>query len=95
MLGRSKGRLNEPLVDEAFYYRPPSLIQVKKGWNKVLIKLPMNDFILKDWQVPPKWMFTFIPVQKKRGINWETYPTIFKNRESTEVISLNIPGRRI
>ena len=76
--GRSKGRLNEPLVDEAFYYRPPSLIQVKKGWNKVLVKLPMNDFILKDWQVPPKWMFTFIPVQKKAGINWDTYPTVFK-----------------
>lgn len=76
--GRSKGRLDEPLVDEAFYYRPPLLLNVKRGWNKVLIKLPINDFILNDWQVPPKWMFTFIPVQKKEGINWDTYPAVFK-----------------
>lgn len=78
--GRPKGLLEQPLVDESFYYRPPIRIKVKHGWNKVLVKLPMDNFDRKDWQVPPKWMFTFIPVQKN-GINWETYPVRFDSQK--------------
>lgn len=69
--GRASGKLEEPLVDEAFYYRPPAKVKVKKGWNNILLKLPMNTFDpLLDWQVPPKWMFTVIPVHQENGINW-------------------------
>lgn len=76
---RPSGQLEAPLVDEGFYYRPPLTIQVKKGWNKVLVKLPMLSFDpLLDWQVPPKWMFTFIPVNKEEGINYVASDVKFK-----------------
>jgi hypothetical protein len=69
--GRPSGRLEEPMVDEGCYYRPPRTIKVKKGWNSVLVKLPMGKFDPNlDWQVPPKWMFTVIPVHREKGINW-------------------------
>jgi len=69
--GRPSGQLEAPLVDEGFYYRPPLKVSVKKGWNQVLVKLPMLSFDpLLDWQVPPKWMFTFIPVRKEKGVNY-------------------------
>jgi hexosaminidase len=75
--GRPKGKIEEPLVDEGFYYRPPIEIKVKKGWNKVLFKLPMDQFGRKDWQMPPKWMFTFIPVRKGK-LNYELEPLVFE-----------------
>ncbi|MFD2886216.1 beta-N-acetylhexosaminidase [Chitinophaga cymbidii] len=69
--GRSSGRLEEPMTDEGFYYRPPRAVKVQKGWNTVLVKLPMSAFDPDlDWQVPPKWMFTVIPVRRGKGINW-------------------------
>lgn len=74
--GRPKGLLEQPLVDEDFYYRQPIAIKVKKGWNQVLIKLPMDNFDKKDWQVPPKWMFTFVPV-KSLVVNWQFSPLVF------------------
>lgn len=74
--GRPKGLLEAPLEDESFYYREPVAIQVKAGWNKVLVKLPIGNFEKNDWQTPPKWMFTFIPVVKK-GTNWDRFPLIF------------------
>jgi hypothetical protein len=70
--GRPSGRLEEPMIDENFYYRKPTNVKVKKGWNTVLVKLPLNTFNPNlDWQVPPKIMFTFIPVHKSKGMNWE------------------------
>jgi N-acetyl-beta-hexosaminidase len=69
--GRPSGQLEAPLVDEGFYYRSPIIVDIRKGWNNILVKLPMNNFDpLLDWQVPPKWMFTFIPVRKNTGINY-------------------------
>jgi hypothetical protein len=69
--GRAAGQLEEPLVDEGFYYRPPMSVKVKKGWNKILVKLPISTFNPNlDWQVPPKWMFTVIPVHKNEGMNY-------------------------
>lgn len=76
--GRPSGQLEEPLVDEGFYYRPPIRMNVKKGWNTVLMKLPMRSFDpLLDWQVPPKWMFTFIPVHQTGGINYSAIEVKF------------------
>jgi hypothetical protein len=78
--GRPAGQLEAPLVDEGFYYRPPQILKVKKGWNKVLVKLPMASFDpLLDWQVPPKWMFTFIPVYREEGgINYSSMDIRFE-----------------
>jgi hexosaminidase len=70
--GRPAGRLEEPMVDENFYYRQPNQINVRRGWNTLLVKLPVGTFDpLLDWQVPPKLMFTIIPIHKGKGINWE------------------------
>lgn len=63
--GRKSGLLEDPLVDEMYYIRPPRKIAVQKGWNNILVKLPVDGFDpLKDWQVPPKLMFTVIPLKK-------------------------------
>ncbi|WP_221410987.1 family 20 glycosylhydrolase [Elizabethkingia sp. JS20170427COW] len=58
-----KGDLEKPLVNEGYTFRKPTKIRLKKGWNSVLLKLPVKDFKGKDWQNPEKWMFTFIEVQ--------------------------------
>jgi hypothetical protein len=80
--GRPAGRLEEPMVDENFYYRQPNQINVKKGWNTLLVKLPVGTFDpLLDWQVPPKLMFTIIPVHKGNGINWEADDRKFQIKE--------------
>lgn len=80
--GRASGKLEEPMVDEGYYYRPPNIIKVKKGWNKVLVKLPVNKFDpTLDWQVPPKLMFTVIPVHRENGINWHADEIEFKPAE--------------
>jgi len=44
-----------PLTDEDYYYRPAYKIQLKEGWNDVMVKIPKAN----QW----KWVFTFIPVQ--------------------------------
>ena len=56
------GDLEKPYLDEGYSYREPTKIKLKKGWNEVLIKLPVKDFNGKNWQTPIKWMFTFVPV---------------------------------
>jgi hypothetical protein len=49
-----------PLTNEDYYYRQPSSIYFKKGWNDVLFKLPVGSFKGTDWQNPVKWMFSFM-----------------------------------
>jgi coproporphyrinogen III oxidase-like Fe-S oxidoreductase len=55
--------LLQKLIDEGYSYRPPTMIKLNKGWNKVLIKSPVGSFKSHDWQTPVKWMFTFLPVK--------------------------------
>lgn len=62
-----KGNPEIPLLDEGYEYREPVAAPVKKGWNTVLVKLPVGSFKSKDWQNPVKWMFTFIPVGGETG----------------------------
>ncbi|WP_160366861.1 family 20 glycosylhydrolase [Sphingobacteruim zhuxiongii] len=59
--GGKKGNIEQPLLDEGYSFRKPTMINLKKGWNEVVIKLPVRDFKGKDWQNPTKWMFTFVP----------------------------------
>ncbi|OKL40565.1 beta-N-acetylhexosaminidase [Pontibacter flavimaris] len=60
-----KGNAEIPLLDEGYSYREPVALPVKKGWNTVLVKLPVGSLKGKDWQNPVKWMFTFVPVDFK------------------------------
>ncbi len=55
--------LETPLVDEDYYYRTPTRLYFKKGWNEVLIKAPVGSFKGTDWQNPVKWMFSFLPLE--------------------------------
>lgn len=56
-----KGDLEIPLIDEGYTFRDPTMIKLKKGWNDVLVKLPVGSFQGDSWDNPIKWMFTFIP----------------------------------
>lgn len=49
-----------PFMDEDYFYREPTKIQLNKGWNKILLKIPNDE---KSW----KWMFTCIPVKFDHG----------------------------
>ena len=57
-----KGQSEIPLMDEGYSYREPTMIFLKKGWNEVLLKLPVAQFRGRTWDNPAKWMFTFIPL---------------------------------
>lgn len=57
-----KGALEEPLYDEGYEFRDPSIIPVKQGWNEVLVKLPVASLKSNDGQNPVKWMFSFAPL---------------------------------
>jgi hypothetical protein len=63
-MGGQRGHSEIPLQDEGYEYREPSKIYLKKGWNEVLIKIPVGSFKGSDWQNPVKWMFTFVPVKE-------------------------------
>ncbi|MBN9382301.1 MAG: beta-N-acetylhexosaminidase [Chitinophagaceae bacterium] len=76
--GRPAGALDEPMTDEGYYYRPPTIVRVKKGWNNILVKLPLKTFEFNDWQSPPKWMFTVMPVRKGQGRNWDEDKMVFQ-----------------
>lgn len=54
-----KGDLEMPLIDEGYEYRQPSSVFLHKGWNTVVLKLPVGTFKAKNWYNPVKWMFTF------------------------------------
>ncbi|MFD0799188.1 family 20 glycosylhydrolase [Maribacter chungangensis] len=44
-----------PFIDEDYFYREPTKIALKKGWNTVLLKVPHGG---NSW----KWMFSCVPV---------------------------------
>jgi len=67
----AKGNSEVPLIDEGYSYRTPTKVNFKKGWNTILVKLPVKTFKGKDWQNPVKWMFTAVPVKKGSGMNWD------------------------
>lgn len=47
------------LKNENFTARPPLPVTLQKGWNKVLIKLPIAKFSIPEVRLQ-KWMFTFV-----------------------------------
>lgn len=66
-----------PLTNENFEVRPPIPAQLKQGWNKVLVKLPIGGLHQNATQQArlTKWMFTFAVVSPKgdapaEGLIW-------------------------
>ncbi|WP_344980046.1 beta-N-acetylhexosaminidase [Compostibacter hankyongensis] len=66
--------LELPLTDENYYFRPPAFVSLKKGWNTILVKLPLlMPESFEPWQ--RRCMFTVIPVHREAGdINWYADP---------------------
>lgn len=53
-----------PYQNEEFYWtREPSSITLKKGWNKILVRIP------KAYK-KQRWMFTFVPVKMDENDRW-------------------------
>ena len=48
-----------PLGNENCVARPPLMVHLNKGWNKVLLKLPVGKFSIPEVRLV-KWMFTAI-----------------------------------
>ncbi|MDH6534706.1 beta-N-acetylhexosaminidase [Parabacteroides sp. 52] len=48
-----------PLGNENFEARPPIPVTLNKGWNKVLLKLPVGKFQTREVRLV-KWMYTFV-----------------------------------
>ncbi|WP_286840929.1 MULTISPECIES: family 20 glycosylhydrolase [Sphingobacterium] len=61
-----RGDLEIPLIDEGYSYRSPTMIQLRKGWNTIVVKLPVGKLQGKDWQNPLKWMFTCLPIEREQ-----------------------------
>ena len=53
----SKQDLERPLTNENAVARPPLQINLRKGWNRILIKLPIGKFTIPEVRLN-KWMFT-------------------------------------
>jgi hexosaminidase len=64
-----KGSSEQPLIDEGYEYRQPAIVHLRKGWNRILVKLPVSSFNKPKEQSPVKWMFTAVFV-KQAGINF-------------------------
>lgn len=48
-----------PLGNENFSAREPILVKLNKGWNQVMLKLPIGAFTTPETRLV-KWMFTFV-----------------------------------
>jgi len=58
-----KGNLEIPLMDEGYEYRIPALVRFNRGWNTILVKVPIGNFAGKNWNNPEKWMFTCVELE--------------------------------
>lgn len=54
-----------PFTDEDYFMREPSKIQLKQGWNTVLLKVPKRS---NGW----KWVSTFVPVGDTAGLRYSS-----------------------
>lgn len=48
-----------PMLNENASAREPIIVDLKKGWNKVLLKMPVAGFSSNEVRLE-KWMFTFV-----------------------------------
>lgn len=75
--------LELPLIDEGYYYRPPTSVKIKKGWNKILVKCPLlMPEELDPWQ--RRCMFSVMPVHQEDGINWYSDEFLFQPGDKLE-----------
>jgi len=58
--GWGKGRIETPLTEEGYFFRPPVSIKLRKGLNKILIRSVFGHWKGDDGQ--RRWQFCCIPV---------------------------------
>jgi len=58
--GVVKNENETPFADEGYYFRPPTPVTLKAGWNKILVKAPKTKAAFK-------WSFTCVPVRLEGG----------------------------
>ena len=56
-LGSQKASYKVPFTNEAYFYRKPTELKLKKGWNRIVLKVPASS------HRKSKWMFTCVPVK--------------------------------
>lgn len=63
-----------PLGNENFESRPPLSVELNKGWNKVLIKLPIGKFSMPEVRLT-KWMFNaaFVTLDGRNSVDGLVY----------------------
>ena len=61
--GWGQGRIEVPLTEEGYFFRPPVKIKLKKGVNQILVRTVFGHWKGDDGQ--RKWQFCCIPV------NWD------------------------
>ena len=64
------------LGNENCVSRPPLLVELKKGWNKVMWKLPVGGFYTPEVRLV-KWMFTtvFVTPDGQKAMDGLIYST--------------------
>ncbi|MBO0936376.1 beta-N-acetylhexosaminidase [Fibrella sp. HMF5335] len=62
--------LEQPYRNESYEVRQPMPVLLRKGWNKVLVKLPVGAFSTPEYRLV-KWLFTCVFV-RRHGWHWET-----------------------
>ena len=55
-----KGDPEIPFWDENYTMRPPTRVTLRKGWNTLLLKIPVGSFVGSAWYAPVKWMATAV-----------------------------------
>lgn len=58
--GWGQGRIETPLTEEGYFFRPPVKIKLKKGLNKILVRSVFGHWKGDDGE--RKWFFCCIPV---------------------------------
>ncbi len=61
--GRNNGSQEDPIEDETYVSRSPTKVPLKKGWNSILVKAPVESFQGANWQQKVKWEFTVIRIK--------------------------------
>lgn len=63
-----------PLQNENWQSRPPQKTVLKKGWNTILLKLPVGQFQTRELLLV-KWMWNFVILggdgKEVEGLNWD------------------------
>lgn len=59
-----KADLEIPFYDENYSMRRPTRVTLRKGWNTILLKVPVASFVGKAWYAPVKWMATAVIVDE-------------------------------